>query len=98
MPRDDDPRVVVRFTKPGFAAVEAAAASVGVSVGGLVRECAERHAADVAADVSAGRVTIRRRSASSDSGSASAAPRPVSEREALARRTAALRALGQRPR
>lgn len=60
MPRVDDPRVVVRMSPEGMAAVQAAADLAGVSVGGLVRECAERYAASVARDVREGSVRIRR--------------------------------------
>lgn len=60
MPRKDDPRVVVRMTPAGYAAVEAAAASVNVNVGGLMRECSERYAAAVAREIAAGNLTLRR--------------------------------------
>lgn len=61
MPREDDPRVVVRMTPAGYAAVEAAAESVNVSVGGLMRECSERYAAAVAREIAAGHLVLRRR-------------------------------------
>jgi len=60
MPRADDPRVVVRMSPSGYALVKAVADRVGVSVGGLMRECAERHAASVARQVEAGEITLRR--------------------------------------
>lgn len=62
MPRADDPRIVVRMSPQGFRAIKAAADSVNVAVSGLVRECAERYAVDIAREVAAGRVTIRRNS------------------------------------
>jgi hypothetical protein len=62
MPRADDPRVVVRMSPSGYALVKAVADRVGVSVGGLMRECAERHAASVARQVEAGEIVLRRNS------------------------------------
>lgn len=62
MPRVGDPRVVVRMSPEGFAVVKAAADRAGVSVGGLVRECAERYAASVAVEVRVGKVRLRRSS------------------------------------
>lgn len=40
--------------------IEAAASSVNVAVGALMRECAVRYAVVVARDVAAGNVTLRR--------------------------------------
>lgn len=63
MPRNTDPKLDVRFSVPGYAAVRAAAESIGVKPGTLVRECAERYAATLAREVSEGRVSLARRSA-----------------------------------
>ena len=63
MPRNTDPKLDVRFSGPGYAAVCAAAQSIGVKPGTLVRECAERYATTLARDVSEGRVSLARRSA-----------------------------------
>lgn len=60
MPRDGDPRVMVRLSPESYAAIKAAASSANVAVGALVRECAERYAVTVARDVAAGRVRLRR--------------------------------------
>jgi hypothetical protein len=40
MPRADEPRVPVRLSRGDFAIIEAAAKSVNVAVGALMRECA----------------------------------------------------------
>jgi hypothetical protein len=61
MPRADDPRVPVRLSKSDFATIEAAAGSVNVAVGALMRECAVRYAAVVAREIAAGNVTGLRR-------------------------------------
>lgn len=60
MPRADDPRVMVRLTPEDHAAIKAAAAEANVSVGGLMRECAVRFAAQVAREARDGSVRIRR--------------------------------------
>lgn len=63
MPKADEPRVAFRISATDFAVLEAAARSVNVSAGALARECAVRYAADVAREVSEGRLKLRRRSA-----------------------------------
>lgn len=63
MPRADDPRVVVRMSAAGYVSVKAAADRAGVAVSGLMRECAERYAVQVAQAVERGEVVIRRNSA-----------------------------------
>ena len=55
---------MVRLSRSDAAVIEAAAASAGVAVGALMRECSVRYAAEVAREVAAGRVTLRRRSSS----------------------------------
>lgn len=61
MPREDEPRLVVRFSKADFAVVEAAASAANVAVGALVRQCAVRYAGEVASAVGRGEVTGLRR-------------------------------------
>lgn len=65
MPREGEPRVMVRLSEADAAVIEAAAMSAGVAVGALMRECAVRYAAQVAGDVAAGRIQLRRRSGAS---------------------------------
>jgi uncharacterized protein (DUF1778 family) len=60
VPRADEPRVVVRLSHSDYALLEAAAASVNVTVAGLMRECSVRHAAETARAVAAGSITLRR--------------------------------------
>lgn len=62
MPRADDPRVVVRMSATGYVSVKAAADKAGVAVSGLMRECAERYAVQVAQAVERGEIIIRRNS------------------------------------
>lgn len=61
MPRADDPRVPVRLSKSDYAVIEAAASSVNVAVGALMRECAVKYAGTVAREIAAGNVTGLRR-------------------------------------
>jgi hypothetical protein len=91
-------RLTVRFSVTERAMLDALAESAGVDTGGLVREASLRAAREVAGDVSAGRVRIRRRSASvpvqAPAAESVQSPRPASvasERDLLAARTAALR-------
>lgn len=60
MPRKGDPRVVVRMSPEGHAALVAAAESADVAVGALARECIERHAVGVAREAAAGGIKLRR--------------------------------------
>lgn len=60
VPRDGDPRIPVRMSPQDYAVIEAAAASVNVAVGALIRECAVRYASAVAAQVARGDVRLRR--------------------------------------
>lgn len=62
MPRAEDPRVMVRMSKADRAVIDGAARSVGVSTGGLLRECGVRYAAQVARMVESGELRLRRRS------------------------------------
>ncbi len=55
MPSDRDKRITVRFSEEGFALVELAAKQANLAVAGLVRECAERYAFQVARDRLAGK-------------------------------------------
>lgn len=63
VPREDDPRVVIRLTPEDHAMIKAAADVANVAVGALMRECAVRHAAEVAADVRRGTTRLRRQKA-----------------------------------
>jgi hypothetical protein len=60
MPRDDDPRVVIRLTPEDLAAIRAAAAVGDVAVGALVRECAVRYASTVARELRVSGKRVRR--------------------------------------
>src|SRR4051812_36637126 len=63
MPRADEPRIPVRFSRSDYDLLANIAAHANVSLGGLIRECAVRHAAEVARDVGRGTTTIRRQRA-----------------------------------
>lgn len=63
MPRADEPRYTVRLDADVALLLRTASEVSNVAVGALIRECARRSAAAVAADASAGRVSLRRRSA-----------------------------------
>jgi predicted DNA-binding ribbon-helix-helix protein len=52
--------VTIRLSHEAFDAIKAAADRSNVSVGALIRECAERYAVSVARDASAGNVVLRR--------------------------------------
>lgn len=102
MPTSSDPRWMVRFSAEGGAVVAAAAASAGVSVGGLIRECAERHAVDVAREIRAGRIRVRKAAADAAvdrvraiEGGSSVVERPVVP-ESGAERAAAFRLMTAR--
>lgn len=60
MPRADEPRVPVRLSTSDYKIIEAAALSVNVAVGALMRECSVRYAGAVAREVAAGNITLRR--------------------------------------
>lgn len=60
MPRDGDPRVMVRLSPELAEALAESAQAANVAVAALVRECAERHHESVARDVREGRVRLRR--------------------------------------
>jgi uncharacterized protein (DUF1778 family) len=60
MPRDGDPRVMVRMTPEDHAAIKAAADLGNIAVGALMRECAIRYASTVAADVRTSGKRLRR--------------------------------------
>lgn len=60
MPRADELRVSVRLSASDHALISAAADAVNVGVGGLIRECAVRHAAGVAREIAAGNISLRR--------------------------------------
>lgn len=63
VPRSDEPRIPVRFSRPDYDLLASIATHANVSLGGLIRECAVRHAAEVARDVGRGTTTIRRQRA-----------------------------------
>lgn len=60
MPKRDEPRVMVRLSPEDEAVIKAAARYANVAVAGLIRECAVRYAAAVAADVRRGSTRLRR--------------------------------------
>lgn len=60
MPRADEPRVPVRLSDSDHAIIKAAADSANVAVAGLMRECSVRYAGEVAREIMAGRITLRR--------------------------------------
>src|SRR3954447_17022055 len=60
MPRDDDPRVVVRMTPEDHAALKATAELNDLAVGALVRECAIRYASTVARELRVSGKRLRR--------------------------------------
>lgn len=61
MPRDDDPRVMVRLSPAEHATLLALCQAANVSLGGLIRVCAVRYATAAVRDVQDGSVRIRRR-------------------------------------
>lgn len=89
MPTSDDPRVPVRMSKQDYAAIEAAASSVNVAVGALIRQCAVQYASTVAAAVARGELTLRRQRVPAVTSQVE--PHPV---VSAASRIAALRAKG----
>lgn len=69
MARTYEPRISVRFTEAEFVAVERAAKVAGVATGALVRQCALRWGAVLAADIcSRGEIKLRQRNGAKDSG------------------------------
>jgi urocanate hydratase len=60
VPRDGDPRVVVRLSPELAVALGESARSANVAVAALVRECAERFHEVVAREVASGAVRLRR--------------------------------------
>jgi hypothetical protein len=81
MPRDDDPRVVIRLTPEDLAAIRAAAAVGDVAVGALVRECAVRYASTVARELRVSGKRVRRGNVSKPEPAvpARSVPKPKSE-------------------
>jgi hypothetical protein len=63
MPKADEPRHTVRFSRVDNAILEAASEQAGVAVGSMIREGALRNAREVAGEVSAAAPKMRRRSA-----------------------------------
>lgn len=61
MPREGDPRIILRLSETDKAVIEAAAAAANVAVGALVRECAVRYAGTVARQIASGEVSGLRR-------------------------------------
>jgi hypothetical protein len=61
VPREGDPRIIVRLSRTDAAVIEAAASEANVAVGALVRECAVRYAGTVARQIASGEVTGLRR-------------------------------------
>jgi hypothetical protein len=60
VPRDDDPRVVIRLTPEDHAALKATAEINNIAVGALVRECAIRYASTVAKELRVSGKRLRR--------------------------------------
>src|SRR3954469_18894006 len=78
MPRDDDPRVVVRMTPEDHAALKATAELNDLAVGALVRECAIRYASTVARELRVSGKRLRRGNVVVPGPARSVAKRPVS--------------------
>lgn len=96
MPRDGDPRVTVRLDPEALATISAAAESANVSVGALIRECAERYAVSVAKEVAGGGLRLRRARVAAAVAATGGAVRPASSLAKPVDEAAALQAERQR--
>lgn len=61
MPRKDEPRVMVRLSVPEKELLDGIAKAANIGLGGLLRECALRHAAEVGREAQRGDLRMRRR-------------------------------------